>query len=235
MPDDRFADLGSGTRAGERLADLDRDEPQRPQPPPRRRASYTWVVGVAAVILIVVASLNTLDEPREGRSGPPIGEPIPAFAAPAAGSDLDFDANVNESAEDPAPGETPACDVRDEGALRSCDFTSKPLVLTFIVPTPECEAFVDRVERLRPQFPNTNFVTVISGHAASAEEVVREHTWRQPIALDRNGDILTRYRFGLCANVVFASRGGIVRETKTRAQSWSDAELRAAIERTAKR
>ena len=233
MPDDRFADLGSGTRAGDRLADLDRGEPQ-PPPAPRRRGSYTWVVGVAAVILIAVVSLNTLDEPREGGSGPPVGEPIPDFAAPAAGSGLEFDANVNQSAEDPAPGDTPACDVRDEGALRSCDYTSKPLVLTFIVPTAECEAFVDRVERLRPRFPRVNFLTVISGQAADAEKAVAEHRWEQPVALDRNGDVLTRYRFGLCVNVVLASRGGVVRETKTGAQKWSDAELRTAIERTAR-
>jgi len=233
VPDDRFADLGSRKRAGERLADLDRGDPQ---PPPRpRRASYTWVVGVAAVILIAFVSLNTLDEPREGGSGPPVGKPIPQFAAPTAGSGLDFDANVNQSAADPAPGDTPACEVRDSGALRSCDYTSKPLMLTFIVPTAACEEFVDRVERLRARFPGVNFVTVISGQAKQSEEVVRDHAWKQPVALDRNGDVLTRYRFGLCVNVVLASRGGVVRETKTRAQSWSDAELRAAIERTVKR
>ena len=235
MPDDRFADLGSGKSAGDRLADLDREEPQRPSQPPRRRGSYTWVVGVAAVILIAVVSLNTLDEPREGGSGPPVGKTIPHFAAPTPGSGLEFDANVNQSADDPAPGDTPACEVRDEGALRSCEYTSKPLMLTFIVPTAECEEFVDRVERVRSRFPQANFVTVISGQVAQAEKVVRDHGWRQPIALDRNGDVLTRYRFGLCANVVLASRGGVVRETKTRAQSWSDAELTAAIERVASR
>ena len=235
MPDDRFADLGSGTRAGDKLADLDRGEPQ-PQPqPPRRRGSYTWVVGVAAVILIAVVSLNTLDEPREGGSGPPLGEPIPKFAAPVAGSGLEFDANVNQSADDPAPGDTPACDVRDDGALRSCDYTDRPLVLTFIVPTAECEAFVGRVERLRGRFPRVNFLTVISGRAADADKVVEKYGWRQPVALDRNGDVLTRYRFGLCPNVVLASRGGVAREVKTEAQGWSDAELVAAIERIVKR
>ena len=233
MPDDRFADLGGGTRAGDKLADLDEREPS--PPPPRRRASYTWVVGVAAVILIAVVLLNTLDDPSQGRSGPPLGEPIPRFAAPAAGSGLDFDANVNQSAEDPAPGDTPACDVSDEGALRSCDYTSKPLVLTLIVATPECEEFVDRVERLRPRYPRVNFMTVVSGDAKEADKVAREHGWRQPVALDRNGDILTRYRLGLCPNVIVASKGGIVREVKTADEKWTDAELNAAIRRVARR
>jgi hypothetical protein len=233
VPDDRFADLGGGTRAGDRLADLDEHEPA-PQPP-RRRTSYTWVVGVAAVAIIAVALLNTLDNPRQGRGGPPIGEPIPRFAAPAAGSGLEFDANVNQTAEDPAPGETPACDVPDEGALRSCDYTDRPLVLTFVVPTAECQEFVDRVERLLPRHPRVNFVTVFSGEPRAAEEAVREHGWRQPVALDRNGDILTRYRLGLCPNVIVASKGGIVRDVKTADEQWTDAELAAAIERAARR
>jgi hypothetical protein len=233
VPDDRFADLGGGTRAGDRLADLDEQEPA-PQPP-RRRASYTWVVGVAAVIIIAVALLNTLDNPRQGRGGPPIGQPIPQFAAPAAGSGLGFDANVNQSADDPAPGDTPACKVTIDGALRSCDYTSKPLVLTFIVGTSQCEAFVDRVERLRPRHPRVNFVTVVSGDAKEADKLVRDNGWRQPVALDRNGDVLTRYRLGLCPNVIVASKGGIVRDVKTADESWTDADLSAAIRRAARR
>ena len=233
MPDDRFADLGSGTRAGDRLADLDDHEPDRGPEPPRRPASYTWVVGVAAVILIAVVSLNTLDSPGEGSGGPQVGKPIPRFAAPSASEDVEFDANVNQTASDPAPGDTAACDVpRSTGAIRSCDYTSKPLMLTFIVPTTECEAFVDRVERLRSRFPGVNFVTVMSGPAKRSVKAVRAHGWRQPVAIDRSGAVLTRYRFGLCANVVLARRGGIVRATRTKAQTWSDAQLVAAIRAT---
>ena len=233
MPDDRFADLGSGTRAGDRLADLDEQDPDRRPEQPRRRASYTWVVGVAAVILIAVVSLNTLDSPGEGSGGPPVGKPIPRFAAPSAREEVDFDANVNQTASDPAPGNTPACEVpRSTGAIRSCDYTSKPLVLTFIVPTTECEEFVDRVERLRSRFPDVNFLTVVSGPATRSVKAARAHGWRQPVAVDRSGAVLTRYRLGLCVNVVFARRGGIVRTTKTKAQDWSDAQLVAAIRAT---
>jgi hypothetical protein len=236
VPDDRFADLGSGTSAGDRLADLDRDAPeQRPEPPPRRRGSYSWVVGVAAVILIAVVSLNTLDDPGEARAGPPVGEPIPRFAAPSAEADLDIDANVNQSRSDPAPGDTPACDVEVPGAIRSCDYTSKPLVLTFIVPTPACEEFVDRVERLRKGFPGVNFVTVVSGPRDQAVEAAADRGWEHPVAIDKSGVVLTRYRLGLCANVVFAYPGGEVRATQTRAQDWTDAQFEAAIRATRRR
>jgi hypothetical protein len=62
-PEDRFGDLGepSGTSAGERLADLDRTDPEEePRRDPRREPgrSYMWVVGVAGVIVIVIAGIN---------------------------------------------------------------------------------------------------------------------------------------------------------------------------------
>src|SRR4051794_36336478 len=131
-PDDRFADLGAGTSAGERLADLDRDEPERRPEPPRRRGRYTWVLGVAAVIAIAVVYLKSARHENRGNDGPPIGKQAPRFAAPAALGPLDGDVNTNQSASDPAPGDTPACDVRLPGAVRSCDYTSKTLVITFI-------------------------------------------------------------------------------------------------------
>ena len=230
MPDDRFADLGpSSTRAGERLAEL--DEPGPEQPPPRR-GRYNWVVGVAFVLLIIVVIANT--GTREGRaiSGPVVGEPIPRFAAPGAGTGLDTEANVNQSRSDPAPGETPACEVRVPGAIRSCDFTSKPLVLTFILPTATCERFVDRVERLRPRYPKVNFVTVVSGEGAPKK--AKRYGWRQPVAVDKSGAVLTRYRLGLCVNALFVREGGVLRATKTEAQNLTDAQLEAEIRATVK-
>lgn len=230
MPDDRFADLDARTRAGERLADLDEREPAPPEPP-RRRPSYMWVVGVAAVILIAVVSLNTLDDPGEAARGPAVGEPMPRFAAPSARGPLDGDANVNQSGSDPAPGDTPACEVRLEGAIRSCDLDARPLVLTFIVPTAACAEFVDRVERLRPRFDGVNFVTVVSAPKERAVELVDEHGWEQPVVVDRNGVLLTRYRLNLCPNVVLVGKGGVVRDVKTADEEWTDAQLAAAVRR----
>jgi hypothetical protein len=224
--DDRFADL----RAGERLADLDREEPEA-EPPPRRRGRYTWVVGVAAVIAIVVVALNSLPNPARGSDGPRVGEPMPRFAAPDARVPADFDPNLNQDASDPAEGETPACEVPGENVVRSCDYTDKPLVITFIAPTAECEAFLDRVDRLARRFPGINFLAVLS--AADEEkgaEILAEHDWRQPVALDRNGAILSLYRVSFCPTVVYAREGGIVRTTTT--DQLSDAELAREIKAT---
>jgi hypothetical protein len=229
--DDRFADL----RAGDKLADLDRQEPEPEAPPPRRRGRYTWVVGVAAVIAIAVVALNSLPNPARGSDGPEVGEPIPRFAAPdarvAEQLEPDIDPNINQSASDPAEGETPACEVPGESVVRSCDYTGKPLVITFIAPTSECEAFLDRIDGLSQRFKGVNFIAVLS--AADAEkgtEVLAEHDWRQPVALDRNGAILTLYRVSFCPTLVFARKGGIARATTT--EQLTEAELVREIKRT---
>jgi hypothetical protein len=238
VPDDRFADLGpGGTRAGDKLADLDRHEPERPAQPPRRPGRYTWVVGVAFVILIAVVMVNTIGHGGEGDSGLVRGQKLPRFAAPAVLSPLDGDPNIKQSVgDDSVSNDKPACEVRLEGAIRSCDYTSKPLVVTLIVPTAECESYLDRVERMRGRFPGVNFLAVISGPRDRARRSVRAHHWRGPIVSDDNGALLAIFRTPpYCATTVFAYRGGVVRYTKTKAQTWSDQRLAAVIRATESR
>jgi hypothetical protein len=239
-PDDRFGDLGEPRpSAGERLADLDRTDPERPEP--RRREpgrSYMWVVGVAGVIAIAVAGINSLGNAGGGSHGPQIGKPIPRFAAPSAAGDLKGDPNVKQSKDDSgAPNKTPACEVHVAGALRSCDYTSKPLVITFIVPgAKDCESFVDRLQQLRARYPGVNFLTVVSGAREDrVKSLVADHHWTFPVAIDRNLAVFNTFRVSLCATTVFAYRGGIVRTTKVEAQRYTDAELNAAIRATEKR
>jgi hypothetical protein len=237
VPDDRFADLGSSTRAGERLADLDRTEPEKRPEAPRRRDRYTWVVGVVFVILIGVVLLNTIGHAGAGSSGLTAGEKLPHFAAPAVASQLDGDPNIKQSASDHAVNNhTPACAVTLPGALRSCDYTSKPLVITLIVPTGECENYLDRVDRMRARFPGVNFLAIISGSRKGARGAVEAHNWKQPVMSDDNGALLSLFRAPpYCATSVFAYRGGTVRSTKTTAQNWSDRQLAAVIRATAAR
>jgi hypothetical protein len=243
VPEDRFGDLGEpregtpepreGTRAGDRLADLDRrDEENKP---PRRvepGRSYMWVVGVAGVIVIAVVAINSLGNAGGGSHGPKVGDPIPKFAAPSATGDLKGDPNVKQSADDDgAPNDTPACEVRLPGALRSCDYTSKPLVITFIVPgAKDCEAYVDRLQRLQPRYRGVNFLTVVSGAGEDrVKSLVQDHHWTFPVAVDRNLAVFNTYRVSLCATSVFVYQGGKVRATKVEAQQYTDAQLNGAI------
>jgi hypothetical protein len=239
--EDRFGDLGGGRRpdsAADKLADLDRadERAERERPPQRREPgrSYMWVVGVAGVIAIAVVAINSLPNAGRGSSGPVAGEQIPKFAAPQAlgVASEDADANIKQDEnDDGAPNETPACEVRLPGTLRICDYTSKPLVLTFIVPgAKDCERFVDRLERIRPRYPRVNFVTVVSGVKKSrVDDLVRDHGWTFPVAVDKNLALFNTYRIALCATTVFAYRGGIVRASKVEAQQYSDAQLATAI------
>jgi hypothetical protein len=238
-PEDRFGDLGGGTSAGDKLADLDRTDPEVPRQ--RRREpgrSYMWVVGVAGVIAIAVVAINSLGNAGRGIEGPTAGQPIPKFAAPSAAGTLKGDPNVKQSKDDDgAPNDTPACDVKLAGALRSCDYTSKPLVITFIVPgAKDCEGFLDRLQRLKGRYPGVNFLAVVSGAKEDrVRELVADRGWTFPVAIDRNLAVFNTYRVSLCATSVFAYRGGIVRTSKVEAQQYTDAQLNAAIRATEKR
>jgi hypothetical protein len=197
-----------------------------------------WVVGVAGVIAIAVVAINSLGNAGRGIEGPTAGKPIPRFAAPSAAGHLNGDPNVKQSKnDDGAPNNTPACEVRLAGALRSCDYTSKPLVLTLIVPgARDCERFLDRVEKVKARYPGVNFVAVVSGAGEDrVRKLVADHGWTFPVAIDRNLAVFNTYRVSLCATSVFAYRGGIVRSSKVEAQKYTDAQLNAAIRATERR
>jgi hypothetical protein len=236
--EDRFGDLGGGTSAGDKLADLDRTDPEQPS---RRREpgrSYMWVVGVAGVIVIAIVAVNSLGNRGGGIRGPVSGQMIPKFAAPSAAGTLKGDPNVKQSKnDDGAPNHTPACDVDVPGALRSCDYTSKPLVLTFIVPgAKDCEAYLDRIQRVKGRYPGVNFMAVVSGAPEDrVRSLVARRGWTFPVAIDRNLAVFNTYRVALCATTVFVYRGGVVRTSKVEAQKYTGAQLNAAIRATERR
>jgi hypothetical protein len=241
--EDRFGDLGGGgDSAADKFADLDRaDEQAERQRAPRKREpgrSYMWVVGVAGVIVIAVVAINSLPNAGRGSSGPIVGKPIPKFAAPSAAGTLEGDPNVKQDADDNgAPNDTPACEVRLPGALRICDYTSKPLVITFIVPgAKDCERYMDRLQFQQKRYTDVNFVGVVSGVSEDrVRSLVADHHWTFPVAIDRNLAVFNTYRISLCATSVFAYRGGIVRASKVEAQRYTDAELEASIRATESR
>src|SRR5688572_14198173 len=84
--------------------------------PPRPSGRYTWVVGVAALLAVIVVAFNSLPNAGRGYRGPKVGERVPVFAAPLATSDVDGDTNIKQGRKDKsAENDTPACAVRGEG------------------------------------------------------------------------------------------------------------------------
>lgn len=213
MPDDdRFADLGGEPEkrksAAERFAELDERDPEpkprQPAGPPRPGGRYGWVVGVAFVIVVIVAGANALRNSGEGYRGVPPGETLPPFAAPLAiGGPDGKDANI-------APKK--ACNVRGPGVFNVCDARrDRPLALTFVAnATQGCEDQLDRVEQVRREFPRVAFVGVVSKRKrADVERLVRENGWNFPVVVDKDLALFNLYGIGDCPTTVFARRGGV--------------------------
>jgi AhpC/TSA family len=224
-PGDRFGDLGGGDRrsAAERLAERDRidpepDDPRRRPEVPRPGNRYAWVVGIVMLMGIAVLLITTsLPNSGEGLRGPDVGERLPDFAAPAATGDLDGDANVRQrSGGGEGAGAVPACEVVSEGVVNVCRLRKRPLVLTFLVTRgADCEPQVDRVERMRSEFPRVGFAAVVSGNDRDeVEQIVRRRGWRLPVAVDRDGALVNLYGVGVCPTTVFSTPGGTVRRVE---------------------
>ena len=209
MPDDRFADLGPERKsAAERFQELDErepeQEPRRPREPPRPGGRYGWVVGVAFMIVVIVAGANALRNSGEGYRGVPPGERLPPFAAPlAVGGPDGKDVNI-------APGK--ACDVRGPGVFNICDERARrPLALTFVANASQgCEDQLDRVEAIRREFPGIGFVGVVSRRDRDeVERLARDNGWGFPIVVDRDAALFNLYGIGDCPSTILARRGGI--------------------------
>ncbi|HEX8648361.1 MAG TPA: hypothetical protein VF715_15825 [Thermoleophilaceae bacterium] len=209
MPDDRFADLGPQRKsAAERFQELDEREPEpqprKPREPQRPGGRYGWVVGVAFMVVVVVAGANALRNSGEGYQGVPPGELLPPFAAPlAVGGPDDKDVNI-------AP--KTACDVRGPGVFNICDERARrPLALTFVANASQgCEDQLDRVEAVRREFPQVAFVGVISKRERSdVEGLARAKRWGFPLVVDRDLALFNLYGIGDCPTTILARKGGI--------------------------
>lgn len=240
MPDDPFGDLGPGrgerrdpARPGgpaDRLSELDERDLEREAPttPHRPRSRYTWVVGVAALILIIAAAWNSLFNvgAGEGFRGPEPGSQLPEFAAPAPTSDLEGNANIIQREDAASSDAPPACEVTGPDIVTVCD-PQEPLVVTFV--TTGCEQALDVVETVRGDFPEARFVAVYSGESSEEiAELVASNGWGLDVAVDPDRpEIFNLYRAGDCPTTVLASEGGEVERTIL--GPLPEEELRAAV------
>jgi peroxiredoxin len=247
MSEDRFGDLGAPDRrsAAERLEEQDRMNPEpddprcRPPAPPRPTNRYAWVVGIVLFMAVAVFAVTTsLNNSGEGLRGPAPGSELPDFAAPSAtGSAANSDdANVRQrTGGSAAAGPVPACQVVSDEVVNVCELRRKPLVLTFLVTRgADCEPQVDRVERMRDEFPQVEFAAVVSGNDRDeVEQIVDRRRWTLPVAVDRDGAVVNLYGIGVCPTTVFSSPGGTVRRVEL--GNLSEDQLRADVRALVKR
>ena len=223
MPEDREDRLGDLGReqpsAAERFADLDpgdmeaeRREREREGPgAPRPGGRYTWVVGVAALIVIIVVAFNSLPNAGRGYRGPEEGERIPVFAAPLATGDTEGDTNIKQDSEDDSvENDTPACEVRGAGIFNLCElFEEKPLVFILAASSDECERELEAAARLSAAMPGIQFAaSITTGSRDDAREIIEDTGVDFPVAYDEPPPILFNlYRVAFCSTA-FVKRGG---------------------------
>lgn len=236
---------GQAGSAAERFAERDEldaaAESEKRPGPPRPSSRYAWFLGFVFVIVGAAALANQIVNLRDDSSGalkgPQPGSRLPAFAAPLATGDVEGDANVRQDAGgDDNAGAVPACEVKTEGVLNSCELRKRPVVLTFVFDqAANCEPQVDRVERMKGSFPGVAFATVFFSRKdrAELEEIVRRREWTQPVAIDHDGAVSNLLGVGGCPVTVFALRGGKVMETKL--GNLTEDQLRATVRRLQRR
>ena len=191
-----------------------REREEKAPGPPQPRGRYTWVVGIAALIVIIVVAFNSLPNAGRGYRGPKEGKQLPLWAAPDARGELDGDANVKQgSSDDDTGNDTPACDVELDDVITVCDlFAEKPLVLALSVPSADCEDQLEAMERLSGERTDLQFAAVVSGRSKDkVREVIERTGVTFPVAVDRDLAVFNLYRVAYCSTAVTA-KGGVLRE-----------------------
>jgi len=244
-PDDRLGDLGGGEgdrpdSAAERLEE-EREQPAANSPPlrpplvHRQGNKYAWAAIVVVLMGVgVLFVTTTLPNTGAGLKGPPREKVIPDFAAPLATSnvvcseDEPCAANVCQKTEEcnDQSGTRPACEVRGRSVLNICELRREPLVLTLLATEgTDCEPQLDRIERMRGEFPGVRFAAVMGGESREEiEQIVKRRGWGIPVGVDRDGAVLNLYGVGVCPTTVFVKPDG--RTLTTELGNLTEAELR---------
>lgn len=210
---------------------------EQPSKGPGRR--YSTFVGIAFLILIVVALLNTIRTQDSGTLGVSSGDrgmPLAEFAVPDARTgELDLDANIFQddcaTSENPCPEDAqrqPACQIPREGAIRICDLFDRPLVLSFwFTRGADCLPTQDAIDDLAGQYRGrVNFLSVnVRDDPADVKSIAQERAWSLPVGYDRDGAVSDLYQVGGCPTVAFAYPGGILAFAKAGIEELSKAGI----------
>ena len=187
------------------------------------RDRYSLAVGLIFVVIIAIAAINTLgnkDENTLGLDKVASHWPLPEFAVPDASGRLEGDANVAqddcESSQTPCPADRePACRISTPGALRICDFFSRPLVLSFWFSRGgNCSEQQDVVSRVYARYRGrVNFLSLdVRDGRDTVRELIRRRGWKMPVGYDRDGAVAGLYRVGGCPTFAYVYPGGTLQE-----------------------
>lgn len=173
---------------------------------------YGRYVGLLAVVLLVLITVNTFTTKPNGGSGFAPGQQIAPFAVPLALGTLEGDANVATHANEGAAGRRPACEVRLPQAVNICELYERaPVVLALFVNGGSCPDVLGDMQALRGSFPGVQFAAVaIKGEREALRRLVRERGLTYPVGFDRDGVLVSLYKQTSCPQVNFVLPGGTV-------------------------
>jgi hypothetical protein len=203
-------------------------------PPPGTRATphYGRYVGLLALLIIALITLNTALTKPNGGSGVVAGQPIPPFAAPLATGHLQGETNVATHANQGEAGKRPACSVRGPEILNICElYEQGPVVLALFVNGGSCTGILNQLQELVPDFPRVRFAAVaiaIKG-ASKVSKFVLSHHLTFPVGLDRDGIMAGLYKLSSCPQVSFIYPGGVVQSAALLEEHPPQATLRARV------
>jgi hypothetical protein len=179
-----------------------------PAAPPR----YGRYVGLLALLIVALITINTIVTKPNGDKGIEPGHPLPPFAVPLALGNVVGDADIASSANQGAAGRVPACQERGPQILNVCQLYERgPVVLALFVDAGSCPAVVGDLQALVPSFPGVQFAAVaIKGERAELRRLVRTRGLSLPVGIDRDGALAALYKVATCPQVTFAYPGGLV-------------------------
>jgi hypothetical protein len=186
--------------------------PSEQRPPRRATPRYGGYVGLLALLIIGLITINTIVTKPNGVKGLAAGEKAPPFAVPLALGDLDGDADTATRPNEGAAGRVPACKERGSRILNVCQlYEGAPVVLALFVDGGSCPDVLDEMQALVLSFPGVRFAGVaLKGDRGKLRKLIRTHGLSLPIGIDRDGALAALYKVGTCPQVSFLYPGGEV-------------------------
>jgi hypothetical protein len=210
----------------------ERDRPRRRSRPavgvdPR----YGRYVGLFALLLLVLFTINTIVTKPNGAKGIAPGASVAPFAVPLVTAPrLVGNADVATRPNQGSEGNVPACQERGPEILNICELYERgPVVLTLFIYAGSCEAILGDMQAIAPSFPGVRFAAVsIKGNRAALRRLVRKRGLAFPVGLDEEGILARLYKLASCPQVTFVLPNGVVQSEALLSQP-SRATLRARV------
>ncbi|HEY2718964.1 MAG TPA: redoxin domain-containing protein [Solirubrobacteraceae bacterium] len=185
-------------------------EPERSSIRRRTTPRYGGYVGLLALVILALITINTIVTKPNGVKGLAPGETVPPFAVPLALGTLNGDADTATHANDGGAGRVPACQERGSQILNICElYEGAPVVLALFVDGGSCPDVLGDMQALAPSFRGVRFAGVaIKGSRGKLRKLIRAHRLALPLGIDTDGALAALYKVGTCPQLTFILPGG---------------------------